>query len=260
MSEAQLRGMGWPCNTKAVFAWGCRAIFKPRNEQPLDILYDRQGHYYPGISDTSDGGPLYKLFLEAVNGIIPELQDLSKWFEGSSQDMFSKNYPYPHDDKLVMVAAGSPNASFGYFYISVSLVSRADAAEEKEPHGLVESRNAAAERKRRLTEITETMRAWERKDKLGWTEKHDRERLILDREICAVFKEPGKALEPGDRIEVSGREDVYWFVLFANRRQVLVERYTVKGNRQLLTVDANHRKRSSHTRIPEWATTEGYVE
>ena len=265
--EVKLRGFGFPCDSNAVFAWGCRAIFQPRNEQrPLDILWDRQGHYYPGISDDSDGGPLYQLFLDAVTAtILPELQAIAHWFEGNSNDVFCKHFPYPHDPKLVMVATGSPNSSCGYFYISVSLVDKGRGAVEKEPNNLVQHRNAAAERKRRLAEITATMRAWEHKPKLGWTEKHDREGLILNREMCAEFKEPGKDLEPGDRIEVDRKEEVYWFVLFTTKNRVegkryLVERYTVKGTRQLLTVDANHHKRSSHTRIPEWATADGYVE
>lgn len=260
--SAKLVGFGFPCEENAIFAWGTRAIFKPREERPLDILWDRQGHYYPGIGQDTEGGPLYQTFIGEVNKLMPWLQNHSKWFDTSSNERFCEHFPYEPDPRHTLVVTGTPNGSCGYFYLAVSLVENAKPkTEKKEPDGLVQSRNAAAERKRRYAEIVKTMRQWEvRTGKMLWMERNERERLILDREICAEFKKPGDALNPGDRIEVDRKEDVYWFVLFANQKQALVERYTVKGNRLLLTVDMSHHKRSTHIRVPEWATAEGYVE
>lgn len=264
MSEkAELRGFGFPCEENAIFAWGARALFSPTRspDRPLDLLGDRQGYYYPGIGAESEGGSLYQKFLDEVNKLMPWLQTHTKWFEINSSSTFCEHFPYDPDPRHTLVVTGSPNGSSGYFYLSVSLVENGKPkTERKEPDNLVQSRHAAIVRKAKYMELTAQMRAWELKKKLLWREKNDREHVLMEREFSAEFKEPGKTLESGNRIEVDNKEDVYWFVLFANQRQALVERYTVKGTRQLLTVDLQHHKRSTHTRIPDWATAEGYVE
>jgi hypothetical protein len=99
---------GYPCEvpsgTSAV--WGARAIFKPSLEQPLDLLPGRQ----------SAQGEDAAFLLDALNsGILAEVQAQARRKDPTSQAEFVL-----YDGNRVRVI-GSPNGSYGYFYLTAFL-------------------------------------------------------------------------------------------------------------------------------------------
>jgi len=146
-----MRPLGWfgyPQHPKAKLAWGARALFVPftngmdghfrrkliYSKKPLDILCDRQGAFLgdPPITEEE-----YKLFITQMNvlQVIPTLQKIATHYSTSDSLKFVKHFEWPHDPSLVLVAMGSPNGSYGYFYLSVSLVDKTEAPQEEGPNG-----------------------------------------------------------------------------------------------------------------------------
>jgi hypothetical protein len=122
---------GSPPLPEAKYAWGARAIFKPSDQTySLDILPDRQGHFMGDPPDEAG----YKEFVEYMNShrVMPQLQRVARKFDTSSTKKFVLHFPWK-DDSMVMVAAGTPNGSYGYFYIGVSLVPKDKAPAEEGP-------------------------------------------------------------------------------------------------------------------------------
>ncbi|MGO8747315.1 MAG: hypothetical protein ACLQNE_15120 [Thermoguttaceae bacterium] len=123
---------GYPALENSLLAWGARAIFHPSAKLPLDILWDRQGHKY----DRDTQKEAYRQFVTFINqSVLPKLQELAHYFAPSDDGKFLWHFEWPHDSNMVVVATGSPNASYGYFYISVNLVPKEGAPEVVWPKG-----------------------------------------------------------------------------------------------------------------------------
>lgn len=123
---------GYPALDNSLLAWGARAIFHPSDKLPLDILWDRQGHKF----DRDTQKDAYRQFAAFINQtVLPKLQELAHYFDPSDGDRFVWHFDWPHDPNLLVVAMGSPNGSYGYFYISVNLVPKAGAPEVVQPEG-----------------------------------------------------------------------------------------------------------------------------
>jgi hypothetical protein len=123
---------GYPALENSLLAWGARAIFHPSDEFPLDILWDRQGHKFN--QDTQKDA--YRQFADFINkSVLPKLQKLARHFDPSDHSKFVWQFDWPHDPSIVVVATGSPNGSYGYFYISVNLVPKVGAPEVVRPDG-----------------------------------------------------------------------------------------------------------------------------
>jgi hypothetical protein len=67
--------------------------------------------------------------------VLPKLHELAHYFDPSDHSNFVWHFEWPHDPALLVVAMGSPNGSYGYFYISVNLVPREGAPEVLQPKG-----------------------------------------------------------------------------------------------------------------------------
>lgn len=221
---------------QAVLAWGARAIFQTRNEQyPLDILWDRQGHKFP---DTEEGKAAYKQFADFINKeVLPDLQKLAHYFDSASSDKFCKHFPWPHDPSYVVVAQGSPNASYGYFYIAVSLVLLGVAPDEAKP-----PRQQAQE------EYAQRQQEWaveqERLNKLS--KQQSKQNRINAKAKLKEFRtrwdnEPkrhGEHLESGDCVRVfvnQGLRDAV--VIAAEGRTALIEYIMPNGGTKLGEID-----------------------
>lgn len=123
---------GYPALDNSLLAWGARAIFHPSDKFPLEILWDRQGHRFDG--DTQKDA--YRQFAQVINHtVLPRLQELARYFDPSDHSKFVLHFDWPDDANLVVVAMGSPNGSYGYFYIAVNLVPKLGAPEVVQPNG-----------------------------------------------------------------------------------------------------------------------------
>ena len=123
---------GYPALEGSILAWGARAIFHPSDKFPLDILWDRQGHKFE--RDTQKDA--YREFANFINQtVLPKLQELAHCFDPSDGDKLVWHFDWPSDPNLLVVATGSPNRSYGYFYLSVNLVLREGAPEVMRPNG-----------------------------------------------------------------------------------------------------------------------------
>ena len=125
---------GYPALDNSLLAWGARAIFHPNDRLPLDILWDRQGHKF----DRETQQEAYRQFVAFINQkVLPKLQELARYFDPSDEGKFVLHFDWPQAPNLLVVAMGSPNRSYGYFYLSVNLVSKEAAPEVMHPKGYV---------------------------------------------------------------------------------------------------------------------------
>jgi hypothetical protein len=123
---------GYPALDNSILAWGARAIFHPSDRFPLDILWDRQGHKF----DQDTQKEAYRQFADFINQmVLPKLQESSHYFSPSDHSKFVWHFDWPDDPTLLVVAMGSPNGSYGYFYLSVNLVPKQGAPEVVLPQG-----------------------------------------------------------------------------------------------------------------------------
>lgn len=84
--------------------WGARAIFQPHLKDPIDLLHDRQSYQPEGVESPS--------LLDWLNREgIPLIRDQSRKLLPSSSDVIR------HETGNYGIIA-SPNASYGYLYIS----------------------------------------------------------------------------------------------------------------------------------------------
>jgi hypothetical protein len=99
---------GYPCEVPdgSTAVWGARAIFKPSLEQPLDLLPGRQN------AQGADA----ELLLRGLNsGILDRVQAQARRKDPTSEAEFVL-----YEDPWVRVI-GSPNGSYGYFYLTAFL-------------------------------------------------------------------------------------------------------------------------------------------
>lgn len=235
----------------AIIGWSARTIFEPyyrettrgqiefkKSKRPLDILGDRQG--YVGPEDEA----AQQQFFAELNGpgkIIAWMQDIAPWFGKDSNDCFVKHFPWPHDEKKVIVAEGSPQGSYGYFYVCAYLVPRDQAKPEQEPPALVRDREARAIRAQRATEAAADMQRWEIIRREERAEIRRRRDVIAKRITNSPHKEPGDNLEPGDHVSVfvnQGERDAFVLAIDGAGAEALVEYYMPAGKRFMLLIDA----------------------
>ena len=202
-----MAGEGFGANwilEKSLAGWSARAIFKPYChgkpvEHPLDILWDRQG----GLN-IGDENELWKKHLQpALNGptgILSQLQKLATDFDPAGSEVLCKHFLCTWDESLVLVAHGSPNGSYGYFYFAVCLMRKEDAPAEKQTSG-EESRvrQIAWERERRERDRQE---AADRKIQSANTRARNKvlREKAAERFKGMVFRDPGQELEVGDGV------------------------------------------------------------
>jgi hypothetical protein len=137
---------GYPALANSILAWGARAIFHPSEKFPLDILWDRQGHKF----DRDTQKDAYRQFAAFINRLVlPKLQKLARCFTPSDHEKFVLHFDWPNDPNMVIVATGSPNGSYGYFYIAVNLVPRDGAPEVVRPRGYVTPETGDTQKPRR---------------------------------------------------------------------------------------------------------------
>jgi hypothetical protein len=219
----------------AIMAWGARAIFKPHvTSYPLDFLPDRQGGDY-----KAEDFPAFKAFCGYLNkAVIPELQKKSKFFGSSDGDKFVMHFDWPDDPTKKIVAEGSPNASCGYFYLAVNLMTVEQAAahpEVKPPREIAEE-----ERAKRSAEIaaenerTAPLVAADRKQR---NEKKKTAAANVEAKAEGkAEKKSGEKLEVNDRLAVEANQSLRTaFVLAVLDDEALIE-YHMPGGKTFLRV------------------------
>lgn len=236
---------GYPPVENFVACWGVRAIFEPSSSRPLDVLPDRQGVKLAVDDDT------HKSYVNQIvahlnqDGVLDDLNDLAgKWFSSDSNEKFIKHYPWGQGDSdFVLVAAGSPNGSYGYFYISVSLVKKSDAPDEQKPPEQV-AEEERLERQR------------QRKQKNSKVRDHVKQTNKAHRKAGdAPHKEQGEILEVGDHFYISVNQyDRDAFVLAVNEYEAFAKYRMPSGREFLVVVDRDdHRKlrNVNATKVPQ---------
>ena len=126
-----------PRSRKLAPRLGCSCNLPSECQAPLEILWDRQGHKY----DRDTQKEAYRQFVTFINqSVLPKLQELAHYFAPSDDGKFLWHFEWPHDSNMVVVATGSPNASYGYFYISVNLVPKEGVARSGVAQGIQDTR------------------------------------------------------------------------------------------------------------------------
>ncbi len=187
----------------AVMAWGARAIFNVGSENPLDILHDRQGW---SIRESNTAEELFSQYIS--KRILPEMQKMARYFNPDSTDRFVRYYDCKFNPDWFIVAMGSPRASYGYFYVSVSLVEkgipRIPMEVRPDLDAEVSRRKAAAamqEFEERQKKYRAETGAQAKRDRLDAEAKHLR--FVL---LSGESKRPGDVLNPNDRVIVEANQ------------------------------------------------------
>lgn len=230
MSTPLISWFGYPRDENAISAWGCRAIFKPFSggDRPLDILWDRQGHYNLEGKDT---------MISIINKkIIPDLQEYTQHFSTDSSDRICLHYPFDDEGNFVLVIKGSPNGSYGYFYLSVSLVPKMTAPPVLDPVG-----DARAERERREQELEDWRKMSDARNKKFNKINRDKRKVFQEemkqridgRTPCyQPFEVPMKV---GDYFQVEANQGMRDAFVLANRGiEMLYEYWMPKACRRFL--------------------------
>jgi hypothetical protein len=222
-----------------LLAWGARAIFHPYNDHALDFLWDRQGWANPGH-------PLLAAFKEMLNKVVlPELQSLAKYFSSDSRDRFVRHFPGPLG--TVVVAEGSPHASYGYFYLAVSVMEAGASI----PAEIRPDIKAAADEKKREAAYAE----WEAERKVeakarraAEADRRTTTKAKLDKfseRVTGQYRREGEPLSKGDGLVVyANQADRDAVVLAVSGSTALIEYIMPNGNTHLWEVDV-----STHERV-----------
>jgi hypothetical protein len=187
---------GYHVPPAAVMAWGARAIFKPsQGKFCLDILHDRQGRHFRDEDEAAFGE-----FVKFVNkNVMPGVIAIAQTLNPDDKHVFVRQFPWADESKVV-VAQGSPNASFGYFYLSVSLVPAADAPPDQltpwEVH-LAAQRRQEAERQAEAQRVAPLIAA---DRKAARTTKKAVMAAVQERRNRSPHKDQGTTLEMGDHL------------------------------------------------------------
>lgn len=112
----------------ATMAWGARCIFNPTRapKTPLGLLHDRQDQQH----GPDDAKAFAKFVKHVERKVMPKVQKIATFLDTDSDEVFVRHYEWAADPTLVIVAQGSPRASYGYLYLSVSLVAKDKAPAE----------------------------------------------------------------------------------------------------------------------------------
>jgi hypothetical protein len=152
---------GYSPLASSLISWGARAIFNSRSDRPLDLLPDRQQISRDGQSDEQ-----VAKFLRVINTdkkIVEWMQSVAKHFSPDSSEKFCRVYSY--DDGLALVAQGSPQSSYGYFYLSISLVPVSDIPNDIRPDIVAE--NDRLDRQQREREYEQRNAEYAREHRAG---------------------------------------------------------------------------------------------
>lgn len=192
---------GYPPIEGARMAWGARAIFKPHTDYPLDTLPDRQG-----IKRTEEDIPVFKQqFCPFINEVVfPVMKDISNYYGSDSLERFTWHFEWPHDPAYLVVAEGSPNASYGYFYLAVSLVERDKAPEEQKPERYRTPEQRAADKIKADLEWAKFEREQREQRRIERESSRARNKRIRAEMAAKLgdgpFRRPGEPLAVGDRV------------------------------------------------------------
>lgn len=233
---------GYPPVEGCEFAWGARAIFNPLSKYPLDILHDRQYHQ---VEETQKGA--FQDFADFINKTaMPMLRDLSAYFDSSSGDKLVWHFEWPHDPSKVVVAMGSPNASYGYFYLSVSLIDKDKAPAVIKPKGYL-TPEEQAEKKAEMNRRAAEREAEYNRQRQDMTRRSREVNKAARERVAAVFanaafKRPGEPLVVGDQITINANQaDRQALVKAVLGEEALVEYFMPKGSSFLRIIRiANH--------------------
>lgn len=196
---------GYPFLEQAIQGWGARAIFKPNSDFPLDLLPDRQGS--KGLESESEWNKFQSILNREV---LPELRKLVNGFTQDSHEVLCKHFPWAYDDNLILVAQGSPNGSYGYFYMAVNLVRKEDAPPATETAAEISERNWAARKAER-----ERLEAENKAKRASLIQQTRANHESATRLLKSVFKNvqfvrPGETMRVGNGISLNvnqGRRD-----------------------------------------------------
>lgn len=220
----------------AVMAWGARAIFNVRSENPLDILPDRQG--WSGLeSNTAE-----ELFSQDISErILPEMQKMARYFNPDSTDRFVRYYDCKFNPDWFIVAMGAPLASYGYFYVSVSLV------DKDSPHIPMEIRPDLdiEVSRRKAAALMQEFEALQEQHRVEMRQRAKNVKLqtAIVHELFEAgrgpYKKPTQVLEPNDMVIVEAnqaRRDAR--VIKVLETEALVEYIMPSGVKFLRVIDA----------------------
>lgn len=244
---------GYQSVAGALMAWGARAIFKPQSAPTytLDLLPDRQGHDFKDEDDAK-----YGIFLRYLNQtVLPVLNELAGYYSPSSSDKLVWHFDWTDDPNLVVVVQGSPNASYGYFYLSASLVERSNAPEIIRPVGYLTAEEKLEQQRR----IEQTRRQQQQDNRqfnaqqrttVKELRKENKEKLGN-----GPFKNPGDDLMVGDRLSVEanqGQRDAVVRAVVGD--ETLVEYFMPNGRAFLRVINTKTQgeiRSVSATKIPK---------
>ena len=244
MSILENHWFGYPPIEGSRMAWGARAIFKPHTGYPLDLLPDRQG-----IKRTEEDIPMFKQefcpFIDST--VFPVLKDLSKAFNSDSLERFTWHFEWPHDPAYLVVAEGSPNASYGYFYLAVSLVERDKAPAQVRPERYRTPEEREADRIRKDREWAEWESKREEERRISRAQSRAANKLIKAKVEAGLgngpFKTKGQTLEVGDRLLTNANQaDREAVVRAIAGNEALIEYFMPKGRSFFTIVEADTHK------------------
>jgi hypothetical protein len=227
----------------STFGWGFRAIFKPSQRFPLDILPDRQGNYFPGIDNHSPQAstwpPAFVIFRNICSHLVGQVQRWAHYFSPDSNEMFVRYFgEYTIGDGTYnVICVGSPQSSAGYFYVSFTAIPVTELLPpEIEPARLVAERQGRAKREVEYHALVKELRHWTVTAKLDPSTRRERKDLLLRREALANYPDDLEQLVIGDAITVTENRDSKWFVICIRGPLALCEKLTVYGKRALVVV------------------------
>lgn len=233
-----------------IVCWGARAIFRPlQSGHHLDLLPDRQGIQL-AVEDDRHKSLSKKLCEHLNNKILKEIDEITGHFDISEDSVFVKHFPW--DNEHVLVATGSPQKSYGYFYLSVSLVKKADAPAEKKPPSqiLEEERLQWLQQQQQQNSV-----AAQKQAKIKRLQRQSTCAAIEEKVAKVPHKEEGELLEVGDHFYIDVNQGSrHAFVLAVDKNEAFAKYYMPNGREFLIVVDRDdHHKRKniSPNRIPK---------
>lgn len=237
--EALFSWFGMKPEPGAIMAWGARAIFKPQLDNPLDLLPDRQGHEHKGRTEDE-----YEAFLDEVNKCLPMLRKLSSCFESHEYSEFVWHFDWPYAPSMVLVARGSPSASYGYFYLAMSLVDKDKAPPVIRPKRY-ETDGEKAERRKKADEqwakVEAERKERERKEREERKALRDKRNAKVESELgMGQYRQEGQELNSGDRLEVNANQA--WrtaVVLAVSGEEALIKYFMPSGIGYMRVVHRN---------------------
>ncbi len=231
---------GFPPVKGFILAWGARAIYKrPANKEfaktALDFLPDRQQ-----LSDYNH--PQKHEFARQINeACLPRLHELLPYMDGGSDERVELIFEADFALGKKIVLRGSPNASFGYFYLSASLVTH-DLAPKGEtyPERYRTPEQVAGDEKSAAIKASELDAMLQRDREARMRERakgKDRAREMAARIEESRHRECGDSLEAGDHVRMfANQADRDGFVVAVTDDRALVEYHMPNGNRHLREV------------------------